>query len=432
MTTTITQHEFDTTTRVCKHCGKDSKDATPTNCFERSIQVSTDLVEMVKKLQIGQEEDRKRQEEDLKRQEEDRKRQEEDRKRQDEELKKLLQEQQTMLLLVAQSAMDPWGKTSTHRTESESKTVRNLVIKYYDLPERKSCQILMNLSQRPHPHVVNLHIWPEHAAASLSYHVNRAIERKFDNKELTFELRENELCLKVLNPAILNMQLEGSDQTFSQVNRLPLVFPNGSHPFRRLLAAHSIQCHRLARAKGWIKEHEQTDAQVQAEALARHSLDKEAQYRLRRFLNLQDNKLKEPSTSHSWIQACISDWNISTDKHWLRSMLRRSYLPGREPSSDSSGNDESDPGSRTRIRTCTGPGSFCAKASLNFYCNDECKRNYLERRRQSVAERSPKGRRTWKKKLEQMESEQPICRDSSPPRYRLVFPSPAGLGSGSE
>eukprot|EP00808_Paulinella_micropora_P008812 g5876.t1 len=149
----------------------------------------------------------------------------------------------------------------------------------------------MNLSQRPHPHVVNLHIWPEHAAASLSYHglepenvnspqnilrVNRAIERKFDNKDLTFELRENELCLKVLNPAILNMQLEGSDQTFRQVNRLPLVFPNGSHPFRRVLAAHSIQCHRLARAKGWIEEHEQTDAQVQAEALTRHSLDKEA------------------------------------------------------------------------------------------------------------------------------------------------------------
>eukprot|EP00808_Paulinella_micropora_P008811 g5875.t1 len=51
---------------------------------------------MVKKLQIGQEEDRKRQEED--------------RKRQD-ELKRLLQEQQTMLLLVAQSAMDqPMGQ----------------------------------------------------------------------------------------------------------------------------------------------------------------------------------------------------------------------------------------------------------------------------------------------------------------------------------
>eukprot|EP00808_Paulinella_micropora_P029582 g280.t1 len=120
----------------------------------------------------------------------------------------MLQEQQTMLLLVAQSVMDPWGKTSTHQTESESETVRKLVTKYYALPGRRRCQILTNLSRCAHPHVVNLHIWPEHAAA---YHglepenvnsprnilrVNRAIERKFDNKDLTFELRENQLCLK--------------------------------------------------------------------------------------------------------------------------------------------------------------------------------------------------------------------------------------------
>eukprot|EP00808_Paulinella_micropora_P017617 g26012.t1 len=86
----ITQHEFDTTTRVCKHCGKDSKDATATNCFERSIEASMDLVAtLVKQLQIRQEEDRKRQEEDRKRQEEDRKRQEEDRKRQEEDRKRL-------------------------------------------------------------------------------------------------------------------------------------------------------------------------------------------------------------------------------------------------------------------------------------------------------------------------------------------------------
>eukprot|EP00808_Paulinella_micropora_P032164 g47113.t1 len=78
----ITQHEFDTTTRVCKHCAKDSKAATATNCFERSIEASMDLVAtLVKQLQIGQEEIRKSQEEDRKRQEEDRERQEEDRKR---------------------------------------------------------------------------------------------------------------------------------------------------------------------------------------------------------------------------------------------------------------------------------------------------------------------------------------------------------------
>eukprot|EP00808_Paulinella_micropora_P015357 g27331.t1 len=303
--TTVTQHEFDTPTGVCKYCGKDSKDATPTNCFGRSIQASTDLVEMVKKLlQIGQEEDRKRQEreEELKKLLQEHQTMLQERQERQE---KLLQEQQTMLLLVAQSAMDPWGKTSTHRTESESKSLRNLVMDYYALRRRKRCQILMNLSPGPHRHVVNLHIWPEHAAASLSFHglkpedvnsprnilrVNRAIERKFDSKDLTFELRENQLCLKVLNPAILGMKLEGSDQTFREVNRLPLVLPKGRHPFRRVLAAHSIQSHRLARAKGWINDHEQTDAQVQAEALARHSLDEEARFRLRRFLNLQDNK----------------------------------------------------------------------------------------------------------------------------------------------
>eukprot|EP00808_Paulinella_micropora_P019274 g36344.t1 len=253
--TTITQHEFDTLTRVCKYCGKDSKDATPTNCFQRSIQASTDLVELKTLLQQQQ--------------------------AMLQEQQTMLQEQQTMLLLVAQSAMDPWGKTSTHRTESESETERNLVTKYYGLPGRRRCQILTNLSRRAHPHVVNLHIWPEHAAASLSYHglkpenvnsprnilrVNRSIERKFDNKELTFELRENQLRLKVL----IN--------TFRQVDGKPLFCPNDSLPFRRLLAAHSIQSHRLARAKGWIADYEQTDAQVQAEELARHSLDKEAQY----------------------------------------------------------------------------------------------------------------------------------------------------------
>eukprot|EP00808_Paulinella_micropora_P031194 g58405.t1 len=88
-TSKITQHEFDTTTRVCKHCAKDSKDATATNCFERSIEASMDLVAtLVKQLQISQDEERKRQEEDRKRQEEDRKRQEEDRKRQEEDRKR--------------------------------------------------------------------------------------------------------------------------------------------------------------------------------------------------------------------------------------------------------------------------------------------------------------------------------------------------------
>eukprot|EP00808_Paulinella_micropora_P024064 g55962.t1 len=68
------------------HCAKDSKAATATNCFERSIEASMDLVAtLVKQLQIGQEEIRKRQEEDRERQEEDRKRQEEDRKRQEED-----------------------------------------------------------------------------------------------------------------------------------------------------------------------------------------------------------------------------------------------------------------------------------------------------------------------------------------------------------
>eukprot|EP00808_Paulinella_micropora_P023105 g42572.t1 len=55
------------------HCAKDSKAATATNCFERSIEASMDLVAtLVKQLQIGQEEIRKCQEEDRKRQEEDR------------------------------------------------------------------------------------------------------------------------------------------------------------------------------------------------------------------------------------------------------------------------------------------------------------------------------------------------------------------------
>eukprot|EP00808_Paulinella_micropora_P003199 g20995.t1 len=55
--------------QACKYCAlrKGFKDATATNCFARSIEASMDLVAtLVKQLQIGQEEDRKRQEEDRK------------------------------------------------------------------------------------------------------------------------------------------------------------------------------------------------------------------------------------------------------------------------------------------------------------------------------------------------------------------------------
>ena len=193
--------------------------------------------------------------------------------------------------------MDGWDKTTSQRTKSESSEVRNATVKFYGLSSRRHCQILGENTE----HVVDAHIWPRHNRDNLVLveleatdiddpknilRLHKNIEGFFDHKQLTFTQSGSDFLLKVLDPSIRTVMLEGTAVTLNDIEGKPLVFPSGEMPWRRLLATHSIISLKNARQQSnWLEEDKLTAAEVNAQELMEFSLDAEAQARVRRFLN---------------------------------------------------------------------------------------------------------------------------------------------------
>jgi len=201
-----------------------------------------------------------------------------------------------MLQRFLSSHSDPYiAISASHYSRDDSESVRIASISYYGLGGEKFCQVLGAVDPH-HVSVINSHIWPRHAASDLvlfdlqadNIHdeknvlrLQKDIERAFDSRALTFvQGNSASLVVKILNPAKLTEPLTGTAKTFGDIQGSPLLLPSGKNPYRRLLAHHSVVSHRYARSQGWIAE-DLSHVEVQAAALMAHSVDQEAQARLR-------------------------------------------------------------------------------------------------------------------------------------------------------
>lgn len=196
------------------------------------------------------------------------------------------------------SHADPYVAISdSHYSNQDSQNVRAGSIAYYGLQNEKFCQVLGSVDPN-HVSVVNAHIWPCSAAQDLGLfdldssfvhnpqnvlRLQKDIERAFDERKLTFvsDNVSTTLVVKVLRKATLSEALTGTNKTFDNINGSKLSLPNGSPPFRRLLAHHSVVSHKYARAQTWIVDEDLSQAEIDAATLIAHSLDEEAQSRLK-------------------------------------------------------------------------------------------------------------------------------------------------------
>ena len=164
---------------------------------------------------------------------------------------------------------------------------------------QRTCQILgPNMA-----HAKNAHMWPHNNMQSLVLvdlrpsdiddprnvlRLPEDIEYYLDRFQLTLVLSGSDFVLKVLDPSILPLRPKDRTETFGDLDGCKLQCPSGKIPWRRLLATHSILAHQKARDQAWLPEDQYTAAETNAQDLMEFSLDKEAQDRLRRFLNDKD------------------------------------------------------------------------------------------------------------------------------------------------
>ena len=115
--------------------------------------------------------------------------------------------------------------------------------------------------------------------------LHQSIERAFDRRELVFIAGNNDsFVVKVLSPEIMSEQLKGIQKRFADTNGEKLkISKQGPRPYQHLLAHHSVLAHRYAREKGWIED-DLAAEEFNAGALLEHSLDKEAQERIKLLL----------------------------------------------------------------------------------------------------------------------------------------------------
>jgi len=192
---------------------------------------------------------------------------------------------------------DPYVAVSAaHYSKDDSESVKGASMTYYGLSDDKFCQVLGAVDPN-HVSVINAHIWPRSAAVDLVLfdlqpgeihsarnvlRLHKDIERAFDHRQITFvENNAGYLVLKVIDPNILFNVLTGTTTTtFNDIQYAPLRLPSGKIPFKHLLAHHSVLSHKNARAQGWIGD-DLSQVEVKALALAAHSLDEQAQTRLK-------------------------------------------------------------------------------------------------------------------------------------------------------
>jgi hypothetical protein len=197
-----------------------------------------------------------------------------------------------LLNLAMQNMQIGWEKISENKTSVDSTTAKQNSIDYYGLANKRHCQVLGSGTK----HVKNAHLWPHNNMANLSLidldatdidnpknvlRLHSDIEHNFDRLLLTFVPSGDDFVLEVLDPSIKNITLKDTTVTFEGINGRPLLFPNGNHPWRRILGTHSILAHRKAREKGDLEDDQFTAAESSAQETMAFSLDSEAQARIR-------------------------------------------------------------------------------------------------------------------------------------------------------
>jgi hypothetical protein len=202
----------------------------------------------------------------------------------------------TLLRLNLISHSNPYAAISdSHYSAQDSAELRAASIAFYGLPNERFCQIL---GQQPEQiKIVNAHVWPRSGTSMLPLfglktedihssrnvlRLHKCIERAFDRRELAFVADANDqLVVKVLNSDLELILLKGTQKRFAEIDGAPLkILIPGALPYRRLLAHHSVLSHRWAREQRWISDDLESE-EVKAAALMEHSLDQEAQDRIK-------------------------------------------------------------------------------------------------------------------------------------------------------
>ena len=193
------------------------------------------------------------------------------------------------------SHADPYVAISeSHFSKDDSIAVKTASINYYELASEKFCQVLGAVDPN-RVSVVNAHIWPRHATTDLPLfdlepsdvhnarnvlRLQKDIERAFDRRKLTFIPDGSKLRVRILCHDLNAEVLSGTTVCFKDIEGRELLHPESKGPFRRLLAHHCMVAHRHARAMGW-NDQDMSETEVQCAALMAHSLDEEAQRRLK-------------------------------------------------------------------------------------------------------------------------------------------------------
>lgn len=193
------------------------------------------------------------------------------------------------------SHADPYVAISeSHFSKDDSETVKAASIAYYELASEKHCQVL-GVVDPNHVSVVNAYIWPRHATTDLPLfdlepsdihnarnvlRLQKDIERAFDERKLTFISDGSKLRVRILCQDLNSEVLTGTAVCFLDIEGRELLHPESKRPFWRLLAHHCMVSHRHARAMGWTDQ-DMSEVEVQCTALMAHSLDEEAQRRLK-------------------------------------------------------------------------------------------------------------------------------------------------------
>jgi hypothetical protein len=202
----------------------------------------------------------------------------------------------TLLRYNLISQTNPYAVISdSHSSAQDSAEVKIASMAFYGLPDETFCQVL---GQQPEQiKIVNAHVWPRSGTATLPLfdlktedihnprnvlRLHHGIERAFDKRELVFVADANDqLVVKVLSTDLKPTLLKGTQKRFAEIDGAPLQIKSaGALPYRRLLAHHSVLAHRWAREKGWISD-DLAAEEVNAGALLEHSLDREAQQRIK-------------------------------------------------------------------------------------------------------------------------------------------------------
>jgi hypothetical protein len=213
----------------------------------------------------------------------------------------------TLLRYTLISQANPYAVISdSHYSKDDSAEVKIASIAFYGLPDEQFCQVL---GQQPEQiKIVNAHVWPRSGTITLPLfglktenvhnprnvlRLHQCIERAFDSRELVFVSDVNDqLVVKVLSTDLKPTLLKGTQKRFADIDGAPLQIKSmGALPYRQLLAHHSVLAHRWAREKGWISD-DLAAEEVNAGALMEHSLDPEAQERIkllwRKYLRMVD------------------------------------------------------------------------------------------------------------------------------------------------